>query len=265
MSTDPVIEPSALLSVPTFRFLDVREASAFSLAHARNAVRVPIEIWEAAATSGETSFDNAAYWEQAIDGLGVDASVLTVVYDDGRMTEAARVWFILQYFGAKAVILNGGWPAIERDAGLLRAPRPTPGPSTFRARPGAGSVGLVDRQTLKGQLNSDVRIFDARTEGEFSGGDLRRNGRGGHMPGARLLPHADLLNGSGLKTATELHDLLSKVGFQPGDHVVTHCDGGGRAALAAAAAVRAGYHDVRAYYLSFADWAKDESCPIVRS
>jgi thiosulfate/3-mercaptopyruvate sulfurtransferase len=45
--------------------------------------------------------------------------------------------------------------------------------------------------------------------------------------------------------------------------VVTHCDGGGRAALAAIAAVRAGYDDVRAYYLSFADWAKDQSCPIV--
>ena len=31
-----------------------------------------------------------------------------------------------------------------------------------------------------------------------------------------------------------------------------------------AAAVRAGYDDVRVYYLSFADWARDESCPIVR-
>jgi len=28
--------------------------------------------------------------------------------------------------------------------------------------------------------------------------------------------------------------------------------------------VRAGYDDVRVYYLSFADWVQDESCPIVR-
>jgi thiosulfate/3-mercaptopyruvate sulfurtransferase len=39
------------------------------------------------------------------------------------------------------------------------------------------------------------------------------------------------------------------------------CDG---AALAAIAALRAGYGDVDTYYLSFADWAKDESCPVVR-
>lgn len=47
--------------------------------------------------------------------------------------------------------------------------------------------------------------------------------------------------------------------------VVTHCDGGGRAALAALAAVNAGQKNVSAYYLSFSDWAKDESCSIVRS
>lgn len=78
------------------------------------------------------------------------------------------------------------------------------------------------------------------------------------------MPHASLLDGSRLKPAADLRDLLAQAGFQPGDHLVTHCDGGGRAALAAAAAARAGYDDVRAYYLSFADWAKDESCAIVR-
>lgn len=50
----------------------------------------------------------------------------------------------------------------------------------------------------------------------------------------------------------------------PGRSYVTHCEGGGRAALGAAAAVRAGFDDVRVYYLSFADWVRDESCPVVR-
>jgi thiosulfate/3-mercaptopyruvate sulfurtransferase len=45
---------------------------------------------------------------------------------------------------------------------------------------------------------------------------------------------------------------------------VTHCEGGGRAALGAATAVRAGFDDVRVYYLSFGDWVRDESCPVVR-
>jgi hypothetical protein len=37
--------------------------------------------------------------------------------------------------------------------------------------------------------------------------------------------------------------------------LMTICDeGGGRAALSAAAAVRAGFDDLRVYYLSFRDW-----------
>lgn len=264
MSHDPVIEPAAVSSLGAYRLLDVRAPDAFDAGHPAQTVRVPIEVWEAAARAGETSFENVAYWERQIAGIGVDGQVPAVIYDDGRMTEAARVWFILQYFGAKAFILNGGWPAIE-GGGPLPGWAAKPGDSTtFRARPGSGPVGLANRTTLKAELGADVRVFDARTAGEYTGTDLRRNARGGHLPGARLVPHSDLLDDGRLKPAGDLRGLLADAGFQSGDHIVTHCDGGGRAALAAVAAVRAGYDDVRAYYLSFSDWAKDESCPIVR-
>lgn len=264
MSHDPVIEPTGLPSLTSFHLLDVRDPAAFDADHPARAARVPIEVWEAAAKAGETSFENVAYWEHAIAALGLDGRTTAVVYDDGRMTEAARVWFILQYFGVDARILNGGWPAIQGREDLLAAAVEPASAAAFKARPGTGPVGFVDRQALKAELDGDVRIFDARTADEFSGQDLRRNARGGHLPGARLLPHADLLEAGRLRSAGALRDLLAGAGFRPGDHIVTHCDGGGRAALAAAAAVRAGYNDVRAYYLSFADWAKDESCPIVR-
>jgi thiosulfate/3-mercaptopyruvate sulfurtransferase len=264
MPSDPVIEPAALSGLGKIRLLDVRDITSFEAGHRADASRVPIEVWEAAAKSGETSFENIGYWKTAIGALGVDGSVPVIVYDDGRMTEAARVWFILQYFGATALILNGGWPAIQNREDLRGFVSESGTPAIFTARPGAGPVGLVDRQTLKAELDTDVRIFDARTVDEFAGEDLRRNSRGGHLPGARVLPHASLLDGSRLRPVEELRQLLTSAGFQSGDHLVTHCDGGGRAALAAAAALRAGYRDVRAYYLSFADWAKDESCAIVR-
>ena len=250
-----------MLDLGRFRLL---EAPAIDAGRRADVTRVPIEVWEAAAKSGETSFENIDYWEHAIAALGVDGTVPAVVFDDGRMTEAAKVWFILQYFGAEAFILNGGWPAIQNREELRGFIPKSDTPTMFRERPGSGPVGLVDRQTLKAELDADIRIFDARTVSEFAGEDLRRNSRGGHLPGARLLPHASLLDGGRLRLVEELQQLLTNAGFQSGDHLVTHCDGGGRAALAAAAALRAGYHDVRAYYLSFADWAKDESCAIVR-
>jgi thiosulfate/3-mercaptopyruvate sulfurtransferase len=178
------------------------------------------------------------------------------------MTNAARVWFILQYFGIKAVILNGGWAALFGTPGLPPGAGSSKG--VFRAVPGSGHVGLIDRETLKRQLDGAAQVFDTRTRAEFTGEDARNRARSGHLPGARHLSHADLLDNGFVRPALGLRSMLERAGFGPGDHIVTHCEGGGRAALGAAAAVRAGYDDVRVYYLSFADWVRDESCPIVQ-
>ena len=262
MPNDPFIDIAVLPSLGSVRYLDARDQAMFEAGHAPGAVRVPVEEWDRAAKAADIGFNKTAYWDDALGALGIDPAVVAVAYDGGRMTDAARVWFILQYFGIKAVILNGGWPVLSAATGLPAGAAPAKG--GFRAVPGAGSVGLVDRETLKRQLDGDAHVFDTRTRAEFTGEDMRNRTRGGHLPGARHLSHADLLDNGVVRPAPALRAMLERVGFGPGDHIVTHCEGGGRAALGAAAAVRAGFDDVRVYYLSFADWARDESCPIVR-
>ena len=151
--------------------------------HAPGAVHVPIEDWDKAAKATDIGFAKTAYWDEALASLGVGPSAIAVAYDDGRMTNAARVWFILQYFGIKSVILNGGWPVLSSATGLPEGVGLSKG--GFRAAPGAGSVGLVDRETLKRQLDGDAHVFDTRTRAEFTGEDMRNRTRAGHLPGAR--------------------------------------------------------------------------------
>jgi thiosulfate/3-mercaptopyruvate sulfurtransferase len=263
MPSDPFIDPEALSSLGPVRYLDVRDQASFDAGHAPGAVRVPLDAWDAAVKSADTGFGRTAFWDEALGSLGIGPSVTAVAYDGGTMTNAARVWFILQYFGLNCVILNGAWPALSAAIGLPAGASAST--VSFRASPGAGSVGVVDREILKRQLGSgDAQVFDSRTRAEFTGEDARNRTRSGHLPGARHLSHADLMDQGVVRSAPILRTMLEKVGLGPGDHIVTHCEGGGRAALAAAAAVRAGFDDVRVYYLSFADWARDESCPIVR-
>lgn len=259
--SDPVIEPDQLLQLPDYLLLDARGSSDRSDDTKNGAVVVPVEQWVDAAKGDKTSFENTEYWGRELGKLGVSTHTTAVVFDDGRMTEAARVWFILQFFGVKSLVLNGGAPGLTAMAGRRLMSTP-PNPTPFQAAYDAGQVGIVDRGMLKAGLGT-ATIFDARTSAEFRGEDLKSNARGGHLPGARLLPHSDLLEAGRLRSPEALREMLSKTGFEAGDHLVTHCDGGGRAALAAIAAVRAGYEDVNIYYLSFSDWAKDESCPIV--
>jgi thiosulfate/3-mercaptopyruvate sulfurtransferase len=75
---------------------------------APGAVRVPLDEWDAAAKAADTGFAKTAYWDRALNALGADPTLTAVTYDSGGMTNAARVWFILQYYGLKAVIVNGG-------------------------------------------------------------------------------------------------------------------------------------------------------------
>jgi thiosulfate/3-mercaptopyruvate sulfurtransferase len=262
MPSDPFVDPAALSSLGPVRYLDARDQASFDAAHAPGAVRVPLEAWDAAIKSADTGFEKSAFWDGALGSLGVGPSVTAVAYDSGAMTNAARVWFILQYFGLKCVILNGGWPVLAAATGLPASAAPSTG--GFKASAGAGPVGLVDREILKRQLDGAAQVFDSRTRAEFTGEDARNRSRSGHLPGARHLSHADLMDHGVVHAAPVLRAMLERVGFGPGDHIVTHCEGGGRAALAAAAAVRAGFDDVRVYYLSFGDWVRDESCPIVR-
>jgi thiosulfate/3-mercaptopyruvate sulfurtransferase len=262
MPKDPLVDVSQLSSLGPVRYLDARDQAAFDAGHMPGAARVPVDEWDKAAKAADIGFGNTAYWDAALGSLGVDPSAVAVAYDNGQMTNAARVWFVLQYFGVNAVILNGGWPALSASSGFPAGAGPSKG--GFRATPGAGPVGLVDRETLKRQLPGDAHVFDTRTRAEFTGEDTRNRSRSGHLPGARHLSHVDLLDNGFVRPAPALRAMLERVGFGPGDHIVTHCEGGGRAALGAAAAMRAGFDDVRVYYLSFADWVRDESCPIVR-
>jgi thiosulfate/3-mercaptopyruvate sulfurtransferase len=262
MPSDPFIDTAALPALGAIRYLDARDQAAFDAGHAPGAVRVPIDAWDKAAKAADIGFNNTTFWDEALGSLGLDLSGTAVAYDSGAMTNAARVWFVLQYFGLNCGIVNGGWPALAAASGLPAGAGPSA--ATVRTTPGVGAVGVVDRETLKRQLDGAAHVFDSRTRAEFTGEDARGRPRGGHLPGARHLSHVDLMRSGVVHSAPVLRAMLEGVGFGPGDHIVTHCEGGGRAALAAAAAVRAGFDDVRVYYLSFADWARDESCPIVK-
>jgi thiosulfate/3-mercaptopyruvate sulfurtransferase len=257
---DPIIEVDQLSGLASLQLLDASPALAAADA-ASTVIKLPMAAWITAARDPEVGFDRLDYWSEALGALGIDPDGHLVVLDDGRMSEAARAWFLLQYFGVPCRVLNGGHAALATletplDGGRKRHD------AALRLRPAAGAVGLVQRDTLKVGAGRDVAVFDSRTPEEHSGEDLRGNPRGGRLPGARLLAHGDLLDGCRLKSATDLRQLIETTGFQDSDCIVAHCNGGGRGALAALAAARAGFEDVHLYYLGFADWSADPSCPL---
>ena len=81
-----------------------------SQSHVPAARWVDHEAWSNAFEDGQ---DNQA-WSQRIGELGIRSDSPVVVYDDSRMKNAARIWWILRYWGIDDVrLLNGGWKTME--------------------------------------------------------------------------------------------------------------------------------------------------------
>jgi len=248
MPLSPVVNAIDLAELGPVRLIYIPAAGEQS----EGMICVPIDRWIEEAKRTLTGLDDIAFWQREIDALGVGPDAVNVVFDDGRMTEAARVWFILQYFGLPVAVLNGGRPALTEIPSQV--PRWT---ESVILKPGSGKVGLQDREKLMTALQN-VQVFDARSYGEFEGTDLNGNARGGHLPGAAHLAHDALLDGPFLRPAAELAQLLDDAQIDGSKPIVSHCNGGGRAAMVA------GRENVHVYYLSFADWAADEACPIAQ-
>lgn len=97
--------------------LDVRERAAYDEGHVAGALHLPLEEWERASLSEESGLAHDAAWRARIGALGIDGDDTVLVYDSGKMTSAARVWFVLQHFGvARAAVVDGGFPLLAQVA-----------------------------------------------------------------------------------------------------------------------------------------------------
>lgn len=210
--------------------------------------------------------------------LGVGPGTSVVVYDGGVAAAAARAWWCLRWIGHDDVrALDGGLPAWRAAGGAVESGEVTPTPAP--APPGGGRTGagqpaergssargpagpraVVDAEdVLAGQAGL---LLDARAGERFRGEDEPVDPVAGHIPGARSLPAARLLDAEGryLPAAT-LRELIADAGAVPGAGPVTaYCGSGVTAAQLVLAAHEAGV-DASLYPGSWSHWITDPARP----
>lgn len=116
----PVVEPAELAArlntrpSPSVVVLEVRDAEACQAAHVAGAVRVDPAGRKEESLAAEAGLDHETLWHERIGDLGVSGRGPVVIYDDGRMTGAARAWFIFQHSGVPELgALSDGYPALK--------------------------------------------------------------------------------------------------------------------------------------------------------
>lgn len=272
-STDPIIEPEAFaaaLDQANARrvILDCRKLEDFAPTNITGSRRVDLAEWSKKSRS-PGGLDDAAGWSDRIGAMGISDTSVVYVYDAGGMTDAARVWFLLQRFGVRDIrVVNGGWKSLQpllSEKHLQHGTSSALAPATFAARVG-GTIGVTSREELKDiATKKSMAVLDVRTTDEYTGKSAKEGDRGGHVPTATNLPHRDMLDENGrLRPATDLKQMLGGKSLKQDEEVVVYCQSGGRASLAALAAARAGYTNVSNYYMSMGEWLEDETCPVQR-
>ena len=250
----------ARLEDPDLRLLDARPRADYEKGHLPGAVWVDAKAVEAMAARPGALTDRGA-WEAWVRPLGIGPRMTVLVYDANRQLDAARLWWLLSYLGVERVgLVDGGFPlwASQGRPVSTKATQtePRPFPVTFRSGRWASRPDVLAALGAK-----SARIVDARTEAEYTGRD-RRSKRGGHVPAACHLEWSNLVRQDGRFLAEpELRARLEKAGVRPGEPVITHCQGGGRASVDAFVLERLGFK-TRNYYLGWSDWGNADDTPV---
>lgn len=189
-----------------------------------------------------------------------------VAYDDMGGINAARLWWLLGYFGhERASLLDGGLNQWRAEGRALTSAIPTFPPSQFDAEPKPNWI-VNKAEMVRRTRDPHTLILDARAPERYRGETEPVDARAGHIPGARSAPGAGNLRGEGdfrFKNAAELRARFDALGANGADDIVAYCGSGVNAAQDVFALWLAGYDNTRLYPGSFSEWSRDPGLPVI--
>jgi thiosulfate/3-mercaptopyruvate sulfurtransferase len=246
------------------RVVDMRQ-NGYAAGHVPGAVYLsPLAI--RVANSPPTFLPTPAAFESMMAGLGISDSTRVVVYDERGGIYAARLWWILNYYGhSNVALINGGWTKWTAEGRPAPADAPASRAAKFTARPqpkwlatASDVVGAIDKP--------GVKIIDARTAAEIEGKDLRNIKRGGFVPSSIPVYWEDLLDPQKktFKAADELKKIYEDRGVVPGQEVIVYCQVGMRASVDLFALHLLGYDKLRNYYGAWEEWGNRDDLPLAK-
>lgn len=211
-----------------------------------------------AGAGGRHPLPLAADFERAMRAAGVSDSSDVLIYDDGDLLPASRVWWTLRYFGftGPVSVLDGGFAGWT---GAVSSSVPSVVPGTFTARP--GHMPVLDAASAASLASSGI-LLDVRASERFRGEVEPIDKVAGHIPGALNAPGAGIFDTSGLLLSPgALGERYAELGVRPGTEVGAYCGSGVTAAREVYAMHLAGL-SAALYVGSWSEWITDPSRPI---
>jgi thiosulfate/3-mercaptopyruvate sulfurtransferase len=185
---------------------------------------------------------------------GIASENTLLIYDDGSGKYAGRLFWILDYMGAKDVrIIDGGMKGWRMDRKPVTKNPTNATAATFTANVDASKIATM-AEVKKATNSANTVVIDARSGAEFNG-TATTTLKPGHIPAAINIEFTEVLQPTGLlKSTQELTSLFTKNGVTQDKSVIVYCESSVRAGIVYFALRELGFKNVSVYDGAYLEW-----------
>lgn len=202
---------------------------------------------------GRHPLPNAASLAQKLTAMGIVRDrTLVVAYDDSRLAFAARLWWLLNYFGHSLVaVLDGGWQAWEGGY-EVDSVEPKTRQGSFVPEPQLDRV--VGREEVKKcQGSASAILIDSRDRDRYLGIREPIDPIAGSIEGAVNFPWKQVTDERGYLLPIEAHQKLWSDCLSA-DEIIVYCGSGVTACANLLSLELAGIKNAKLYPGGWSDW-----------
>lgn len=248
--------------------LDIRKPKGFAKGHIPSA----LNIWRPDIRDEENSIEGLMAtkekMEELLSSLGATPESNIIVYDAKGNPDAARFWWIMNFYGNKNVyLLDGGFTAWKSFNKTASTEKTVPNSTNYKFKM-IKSKSLFASKEIVSLAISDTNyiIIDTRSIAEYSGEKQKGNAaRAGRIPNSTLINYdenVDYENAMKFKSLETLKEIFKDI--NPNKNVITYCQSGVRSALTTFVLTELlDYKNVKNYDGSWLEWSGDTTLPIV--
>lgn len=214
------------------------------------------------AHSGRHPLPTLEDFREKLMHCGVDNHSQIICYDENKFAGAARLWWLLRYFGLENVrVLDGGLTSWRASGGEFTSEVPeTVSSDSLFLEP--GHLALVPMSSLVDALEQST-LIDSREGFRFRGEQEPIDPVAGRIPGAINYFWAEVVDEQGRLKATKALKEYWRPVFS-NLPVVAYCGSGVTAAVNVLSMHQAGFTDVALYNGSWSQWCSYKHNPVER-